>query len=176
MKKTLIAAGIVLLSSAFSCYAVDGYKDIKFGSTLSQVKASKICNLEVFSDSNDVAGMTQYYCGNFPFSGTKTTAMFFFIDGKFQRLAIALNGNINGVYNALKAKYGEPSSQSSMDEVEKMNENGGAVTIKFDYDSIIMAQTKDSVSSIDSNQLIYNSPSYQKQYESLQKNAASNDI
>lgn len=102
--------------------------------------------------------------------------MFFFIDGKFERVAIALKGNVNGVYNALKEKYGEPSSQSSMDEVQSMEQSGGTVSIRFDNDSIIMAQVKNAISKVDISQLIYTSPVYAQKFDNLQKNAASSDI
>lgn len=82
MKLKSIALGMFLFVASSSAMAVDGYKGVKFGSSLNELNAGKLCTWNKYQ-KNKTDGMDYYSCENFKFSGKNTLAMAFFIDKKF---------------------------------------------------------------------------------------------
>lgn len=175
MKLKLISLGVILFTVSSFAIAVDGYKNVKFGSSFSEFNASKLCSWKKY-DKNKTGGMDSYVCDNFKFSGKNSLAMAFFIDGKFERLAIPIEENSMAVIDSLKKKYGEPSSSFTAEEFERAQTFGGAINIKFDKDTIILNVTRDPETKQDTTHLVYTSAEYDAMYKKLQEKSIENDI
>lgn len=172
MKKYLL--GIVLALTAAGAMAVDGYKSVKFGSSIQDVKKANLCSLETSPLKSKIAGLSIYMCFDFKFSGKNTIASFAFLNDKFQRLAINIDSNVTPVFDALAEKYGEPSFMSSRDDIIRAMQTGEPVFFKFDKNTIIIQVEK--VNGVEVTSLIYLSPDYEDILNSMQKNNISGDI
>ena len=175
MKIKSLALGLALSVFSFTSSAVDGYKGVKFGSDVKTVLAAKLCNLQKYND-NKTKGLDAYYCNNFKLSGKDTTAMAIFLDGKFERLSISLNMDINPVMATLEKKYGKASSMSTPEEAKKVMSEGGSIHIKYDNDTIIATVDRDIEEKKEYTHLIYTSPDYDKLLSQLQVRELDNDL
>lgn len=172
MKLKTIFIGVSLIAVSFTSSAVDGYKNVKFGSGLDTLKAAKLCAWRHF-DENHEKGIDSYYCDNFNFSGVKTVAMSIFIKNSFERFSIVINDNINvsALLSSLQQKYGKPSSSFTSEEFDSFQAHGGSLTVKFDNDTVMLGMNHDPETKAYATQLVYSSPSYfEKLKEQQQKN------
>jgi hypothetical protein len=107
--KTLIALILLIPTSS---YAVEGYKDIKFGISIEQLRKKKPCHL---TDTDKISGAPNglaYSCMDYAFNGSKTSAIFLFIDKKLLRIAINAGSTPQDaaiLVNGLNSKYGKPN-------------------------------------------------------------------
>ncbi|MEC5319290.1 hypothetical protein VSX61_10105 [Brenneria populi subsp. brevivirga] len=175
MKVKSLALGLVLSVFSFTSSAVDGYKGVKFGSDVKTVLAAKWCNFKKYNE-NETKGLDAYYCENFKLSGKDSLAMAIFLDGKFERLSLTLNIDINSVIAALEKKYGNASSASTPEEVKKAMELGGSIYIRYDNDTVIVIGSRDIEAKKDYSQLVYTSPDYDKRLSELQAKELDNDL
>lgn len=107
-----IGIAVLLLSSASSANAVDGYKNLKFGMTEAQVKASNICNFE--SGEKDSNGITTLTCFDFLYGNSNRIASAFIYKNKLYRFTINIPiESAFPVINQLSKKYGGLSSRST---------------------------------------------------------------
>ncbi|QHP82375.1 hypothetical protein EO763_22190 [Pectobacterium odoriferum] len=173
--KFKIIIGVFLSALSFSSTAVDGYKDVKFGADVNTVLAANLCSLKK-NESGKIKGVESYYCTDFKFSGSDTLAIVFFLNGKFERLAINLNANIDAVASALGKRYGKPSSLSTPEEADWALANGGAIYIRYDNDTVFITAHRDASTRKDLGQLIYTSPSYANLMKLLQEKNLENDL
>ncbi|EKN3723886.1 TPA: hypothetical protein PXJ53_003323 [Yersinia enterocolitica] len=174
MKFRTISLGLALAVMSSSVLAVDGYKGVKFGSNVDTLLKSNICSFEKYN--SDTPGLISYACRDFKFSGAKTIAMAFFLDGKFQRLAISLNRNSESVLDGLIKKYGAPSSASTAEEMERASTSGEAIYVRFDHDTVYMRGQKNRSTGKEDGFLIYTSPEYEKELLKIQSKAVQDDL
>ncbi|MFD3249444.1 hypothetical protein [Rahnella aquatilis] len=173
MKKIAVILG--LLIAAPSAYAVDGYKNIKFGSSIDEVKNAHVCSMKDYKA--DTPGMDSIVCNDFKFSGGKTQAFAIFLNGKFERFAILLrNNDTDAIITGLKDKYGTPSSTSSQDELQEAVKNGGNIFIKFDNDTVVFQGSRDSETLKDTGFLIYTTSDYDSKLTSLKSKEFKEDL
>ncbi|MGX7911113.1 hypothetical protein [Klebsiella pneumoniae] len=170
-----ISLGILLAFISFQSFAVDGYKDVKFGVDVKSVLAAKWCNFKKYNDGG-IKGLQSFYCTNFKFSGSDTLAVAIFLDGKFERLAISLNSGIDPLTSALEKKYGKPSSTSTPEEGQKAMTQGGSIYIRYDNDTVLLVGTRDISEGKDRSQLIYSSADYDKKLSALQAQNLEGDL
>ncbi|WP_053014291.1 hypothetical protein [Xenorhabdus griffiniae] len=170
MKRVLL--GLMLSTLSLSSWAVDGYKGVKFGSSIDDVINSKLCTIVI--SGSDVKGVTNYRCDDFDFAGKKTLAYFSFIKGEFKRLIIQINPNIGLLTNSLEAKYGSPSFQSSEEDIKRSTITGEPIDIMFDKNTIIISVKK--INGSDIALLSYTDPNYSTEYKALSNQKYNNDI
>jgi len=176
MKYKLFSLGFMLLTVSLPIMAVDGYKDVKFGSGINELKSAKLCSWKVDYDEN-VKGMESYYCDNFKFSGKDSFAMAFFINKKFERFVITIpTSNLSSVLESIKKKYGDPTSTFTAEDAEEVKTIGGEINVKFDNDTVIVNLSRSTDTKEDSAYLIYNSPMYDDLYKKLQEKNIESDI
>ncbi|EPO2452360.1 MULTISPECIES: hypothetical protein [Providencia] len=174
MKKILL--GALLSIFVANANAVDGYKNIKFGSSIKDVVNANVCSLKEFPDTNKVAGLTNYGCFDFQFGGKNTIAMAFFINGKFQRFAINIDDNYVSVLNGLIEKYGKPSSSDTPEKIKRADSTGEPVFVKFDNDTVVLRVQKNMSTGKESALLIYTSPKYDELLSKITKDSIIDDI
>ncbi|WP_314140407.1 hypothetical protein [Buttiauxella noackiae] len=175
MKIKSIVFGLSMMMVTFSSLAVDGYKNVKFGTPLKTLQDAGWCSWKKYNDTN-IKGMDSYTCSNFKFSGADTLAMAFFLNGKFQRLAISVNNGIDALSSSLVKKYGEPSSRFTQSEIESVQSNGGTISVKFDNDTVILAVSRDVKNNSELTQLIYSSVDYDTILKQVQIKNMENDL
>lgn len=168
MKIKIVVIGLILSLTSSLAMAVDGYKDVKFGSSIKEVLDKKWCNWTAYKNSKP-SGLQGYYCTDFKFSGQPTLAIAIFIDGKFERLSIILNRDITPVISALQKKYGPQSSSSSKEDSTKAIEHGGEIYIKFDNDTVFVSVNRDVKTQKDTSSLVYTSQNYDNLYAKTQE-------
>lgn len=173
MKLRTISLGLALAVMSSSVLAVDGYKGVKFGSNIDTLLKSNICSFIKYDDSPTV---TTYFCKDFKFSGSNTIAMAFFLDGKFQRLAITLNVKVDSVFDGLVKKYGPASSTSTAEEMHNASTTGKPIYIRFDNDTVFILGQKDLSTGKDNGMLIYSSPNYAKELTKIQSKNIQDDL
>ncbi|MBC3228338.1 hypothetical protein [Serratia fonticola] len=176
MKHKLLTLGFILLAASSSALAVDGYKGVKFGSTLSDLKAANLCPWKKY-ESGNFKEIESYYCNDFKFSSKKTFAMAFFINDKFERLAITVpTTDFSAVLDGMKTKYGAPTTMATPEEADSVKLYGGSLSVKFDNDTIILNLSRDNATKEDSAYLIYSSQKYDEFYKQLRDKSVLNDI
>ncbi|MCX7134381.1 hypothetical protein [Aeromonas sp.] len=171
MIRWLTAVIISLMSLDAS--AVDGYKDLKFGTSKVEIQKRKICSFSASPDATD----STLSCTDFNFGGKKRMAFAYFLDGKFQRFAIAIDiAEVVGIANGLKDKYGPASSMSTKEEFSTVDTSPGSeASIKFDNDTIIIKMTNDE-SYGKFGMLIYTDADYERSYYDKQSTSLKDDL
>ncbi|MDE9466866.1 hypothetical protein [Xenorhabdus bovienii] len=172
MKMKNILLGLVLSILSLSSWAVDGYKGVKFGSSIDDVINSKLCTIVI--SGSDVKGVTNYRCDDFDFAEKKTLAYFSFINGEFKRLIIRINPSVGLLVNSLEAKYGSPSFQTSEEDIKRSVVTSEPRDIMFDKNTIIVSVKK--INGSDVALLSYTDPNYSAEYNALSNQKYNDDI
>ncbi|MGR6980829.1 hypothetical protein ACUHGC_05325 [Testudinibacter sp. P27/CKL/0425] len=129
--KTILFAAITTLST--QAMAVDGYKDLKFGMSLKQVKKSYPCKWTAYTHVKN-----SWHCPKILFMGENTTMLTTFDDGKLARVAINVPISLSErLINALKEKY---TISTYYDENDTFSE------VKFDDDTVTLQMKKGNAS------------------------------
>lgn len=166
MKKIFLIACLLLLPA--TTWAVDGYKDLKFGMSKAAIKKSKICKFTDYDiDVKDIAGL---YCNNFVFNGSQIEAYAFFIDNKFLRFVITPPINmLDTIGESLEEKYGPPTGMSSKDEldaVDKFPDRKAFVAFKK---GAVVLKISSSENGTQGLSIVYQSPEYERLLTKKQK-------
>lgn len=169
MKRVLL--GLVLIILSLNSWAVDGYKSLKFGNTIKQLIDSKICTFKKVSVKNQ---LTTYACDDFKFGEQNTIGMAAFINDKFKRLVINIDGPLEPLIESLNKKYGLPSSMSDEEAIKNYDQTGKPVFIRYDKDTII-AQTQFDGGKIIT-MLIYTVPDYDAEARKAMLGSIDKDI
>ncbi|HGU9904403.1 TPA: hypothetical protein ACNFPO_004452 [Citrobacter freundii] len=169
------ALGLLLLTFSSVSLAVDGYKNVKFGSSFKQLQNANFCNWKRY-DEKKIPGLDSYYCENFQFGSERTMAMAFFINGQFKRFGIVFDSDVSAVLNGLQKKYGEPSSTFDANKMDELKAYGGSASIGFDKDTVVVTLTRDPTTKQDSTQLIYTAQDYEKLYGALKSKNLEGDL
>ncbi|NHB90771.1 hypothetical protein [Photorhabdus cinerea] len=173
MKRVLL--GLMLSTLSLSSWAVDGYKGVKFGSSIDDVINSKLCTYKKIENSvYNIKEVSSYVCYDLNFSGKKTTAIFTFIDNKFQRISIDVDPDTAYLMEALQHKYGRPSSRPDQDQIALSKTTGIPVSFGFDDDTIFVAKRYTNGNS--SALLIYTTSHYEEKIRQLSTSNLSQDI
>ncbi len=165
-----IAAAIVIFFVSLPSYAVDGYKDLKFGMGASDVLANQPCTL--LPATSQYSRITIYGCDDLQFGNALTTAGAFLIDGKLLRVGIQVPSNSAlNTLDALIDKYGAPSTTYSSEELQRIGKTPNAeVIVNFDMGTILLhLRTQPNLSTTAF--LIYQDTSYEALFEAIQKEA-----
>lgn len=168
-----LIAGLLISSISLPSLAVDGYKSIKFGMTVEQVKNTKLCNFEHETALNPVISMVA--CSNLSFSGHVTTARGFFISGKLARFSIDLANEEQGgeVVRGLSRKYGADGGTKWI----PISGNEKALDAYFDKGTIIQRTVLDTKSGEPtSGSLIYTIANYDDLIKLESSKVDSNDL
>ncbi|PHM47106.1 hypothetical protein [Xenorhabdus miraniensis] len=174
MKIKSVLLGLLLSVSSLSSWAVDGYKGVKFGSSVKELMDAKLCNFQKLPPTSNLKEFSIYACSDFQFSGKKTLAMAAFLNGKFKRFLINVDSNINPLINALTKKYGTPSSMSSEEELVRALSTGETVFVSYDNDSIVIKVEKKNGS--ETVTLMYTDPKFDDEKNALSLDKIANDI
>lgn len=111
--KKIIALTALLFPLLGQAVPVDGYKDLKFGMTLEQVKESSLCESKWIY----VKDINTWGCNRFKFGDIYVTAGTMFVDAKLARVALKIpNSHMADIYLKLVEKYGKPD-QSKQPEI-----------------------------------------------------------
>ena len=171
-KLFFIFALIIIYSN--NVYAVDGYKQFKFGIKKEQVVKQNPCVLNEIPLED---GVVMLGCLDFPFGGGLTDASFFFINDVFLRIAINLpKDKAFAVIEGLSKKYGRPSSESSRVSFRAVDTTPNTEAFfAFDNDTVILKIVTDA----GMNQaalLIYTSKDYDKNLIKIHKKSLVGDL
>lgn len=115
MKNTIL----FLLIFPSTVLAVDGYKDLKFGTSYAQLKKLKKCDLEEQKEFT-TKSLRIYQCEDFDFNGKKMLATFHFVNDRLLKITIAVGRSLDenfALTKALKEKYGEFTHKPTHEEV-----------------------------------------------------------
>lgn len=139
MRKTLLCCLLALILTTSPLFAVDGYKSLKFGMSLEEVKKDKICG---WIDDGAVKKQHMHiiYCLDLKFNGELIMALAYFIDNKFLRLAWELSYNDQeSMMTGLNKKYGIASTHPSIQSIENFsNLPNQEIWYGFDGDTILL--------------------------------------
>lgn len=176
MRKILLCCLLALILPASSLFGVEGYKNLKFGMSLEEVKKSKLCGW--VDDGTVKVQHTHFiYCTDFKFNGESIIAMAYFIDDKFLRLAIMISYNdLDNTLAGLKKKYGSLSyipSQQSIDNFD--NSPNQEIWYGFDGNTVYLKLTSDKFYTKTA-YLIYTSLLFDKLRKEKQMNSIKDDL
>lgn len=135
MKRYLLS--LILAFTATGAMAVDGYKEVKFGSSFEAMRSAGLCDFQIASKQPEHKNIVMYNCLDFQFDGNHTMAAASFIGGKFGKLQIMVDSPVNSVLEALYKKYGAPSSSSTEEEMQNAIITGNPIYVRFDKDTVI---------------------------------------
>lgn len=146
LKKTY-ALAVLLTTLSTSVIAAEGYRDMKFGSSMSKVLAQANCTL---GEPEEAPIGKMYTCEDFSFAGKQTEAGFFFANDKFIRIAIVLpNEDVVKTIETLKKKYGlaSHSTQKEMESIDTSPNKTAYINFDNNHISLIMASDEEGDSS-----------------------------
>ena len=164
-----------LLAFSTSSIAVEGYKDIPFGSSEADLVAKNICTMQQVKTG--VTRFTQYGCNDFKFGGRVTTAYAYFIDGKFLRLAVDVAwSEMTTVSDLIFKKYGPISSKSTEEEMSALDAKPNATAyLAFDQDTVyLIMQTDENMNK--AGVVLYSDPSFEQKALEVKQAALANDL
>jgi len=154
-------------------YAVDGYKNFKFGISKKQLMKESSWALTESKIGNEVTALGSE---DFNFGGGKVAAFFYFIDDRFLRIAIEVPiDKALAVVEGLSSKYeiSSGSPQSAFEAVD--NHPNMEAFLAFDKDTIYLYYTSDEISNKTA-MLLYTSPEFDALLLKNQKESLSNDL
>lgn len=168
IKNTLLLSCLVAFSA--SSVAVEGYKDLAFGSSEADLLAKKICTMKKMETG--MPGYTQYGCNDLQFGGRTTTAYAYFINGEFLRLGIDVAwSEMTAVSDLIFKKYGQPSSQSTKEEMFAIDTTPNATAYwAFEQDTVYMMMQSDA-NLQKAGIVMYSAPSYEQKATEVQRAA-----
>lgn len=178
MRKTLLCCllALALMLPASSLLAVDGYKSLKFGMSLEEVKKTKICGW-VDNGAVEIKHIHIIYCLDFKFNGEPIAAAAYFIDNKFLKLVINIPySDRNSTLAGLNKKYGSLSRIPSQQSIDNFNSlPNQELWYGFDGDTIYLLCRSNKFYK-KSAALIYTSPLYDKLLTEKQVNSLKDDL
>lgn len=156
-------------------YAVDGYKNLKFGDSERKVLESGICAFQ--KTPSGMPGVDYFSCTDMQFGGHKVEAGAFFIGGKFLRLVIEPNiDTVQGLMQSLSQKYGPVSSSSSQESFTAVDTRPNTEAfLAFDNDTVYLNIYSDE-NNLQGAVLIYTSPQYDVNLLKMQSGSVEGDI
>lgn len=177
MKKivSVLITILVILWSSSSVYAVDGYKDLLFGSQKSDILSKP--GYSFVRSQIDQPGVEFYVCQNFKFGDRFVEAGALFVEDKFLRFIIEVPvEQARAVVDGLKSKYGPVSSSSSQAAFEAVDvyPNSEAF-LAFDGDTVYFKLSSDN-NKKQSAILIYTSPAYDQFLLATEQQGVANDL
>jgi hypothetical protein len=105
---------LISLTSSFSgasANTVDGFRDYKFGSSLSKLKEMRPCALT--PEENPPKGLDFYHCHDFKIFNKKSVITFEFRKDRLIRVAFIIHAQtidfFDDVFKSMTEKYGKPS-------------------------------------------------------------------
>lgn len=123
--KTIALTAILLVMSTTAMAAeesqapIEGYKSAKFGMTQQQLAKTKLCTFDARKPKSE---RFERLCSDLKFSGETTDAIFVFVGGELDEINVLFNpDDLEGVFNGLKKKYGEPLQRHEiLEDFKKM--------------------------------------------------------
>lgn len=176
MFKTLLYCLLALILSASPLLAMEGYKSLKFGMSLEEVKKNKLCTW-VDDETMQTQTSRVLYCFNLKFSGESILATAHFIDNKFLRLGLTLTyDELNHMLAALEKKYGIMSYTPSKENIKNFN-NLPNQTLWYEFagGAIFLRCTSNQFYK-KSMLLIYTSPLFDKLFKEKRVNLLKDDL
>ncbi|WP_429169394.1 hypothetical protein [Aeromonas hydrophila] len=168
IKNTLLLSFLVAFSA--SSFAVEGYKDLAFGSSEADLLAKKLCTMKKVETG--MARVAQYNCNDFKFGGRMTTASAFFIDGEFLRLGVDVAwSEMTTVSDLIFKKYGPLSSLSTEEEMRALDTTPNVTAYwAFEHDTVyLMMQTDANMQK--AGVVMYSAPSFEQKALEVQQSA-----
>ena len=157
------------------CLAVDGYKKLKFGSSVKQILKNKPCSLSKLKMGDKL--VTAYTCQDFIFGGKNVEAIAYFINGKFLRFGILVDTESTpALVQGLTEKYGVPSSSSGTQSFQVVDQRPNTEAfVAYDADTIYLKIMTDA----NMNQsvlLLYTSPKFDQIRQLKEKKSLQSDL
>ncbi|RLS81164.1 MAG: hypothetical protein DWI04_06960 [Planctomycetota bacterium] len=140
-----------------AAYAVDGYKDLRFGMTQKEIRGLCPVPLAEVPGAGPGSGFTtMLYTEEFPFNGSSHLATFGFNGDSFKMFQVHLKAaEFDAVFRGLKEKYGEPDFgpdfneelfRKAVDRILAASLKPGAMVVgTFDWKSIKLIARQDGV-------------------------------
>lgn len=178
MRKKAFLAFCVFVAVVFcqpSAWAVDGYKDLLFGSAKSDILNKP--GYTFVKSEIDQPGVEFYGCTDFKFGNQIVEAGACFVDGKFLRFIIVVPvDQVTGILDGLKNKYGSASSSSPKEAFEAVDAfPNSEAFLAFDNDTVYLKISSDARKQ-QSAILIYTSPEYDQHLVKMQRQGVENDL
>jgi len=172
-----ILATMFLMGSLVSnqVFAVDGYKNLKFGISLNETLINVKCSFE--DADSGLPGVQMISCPDFSFGADKVSSAMLYIDGKLLRIIIEPSVElVDGILAGLMKKYGEPSFRSPEEDFHAIDQfPNRQAELGWDNDTVFLRFLSDQFG----NQgilLIYTSPEYDKQMLLNQEQSLGDDL
>ncbi len=170
---SFVIAAFLLVGTSSS--AVDGYKDLKFGTAKAEILKKSEYNF--IKAPIDQTGVEMYSCQNFKFGNKIVEAAAFFIDDSFLRFVIVLPiDQIQGILASLNEKYGAVSSSSPQEAFAAVDTYPNTEAfLAFDNDTIYVKISSDA-NRKQTAMLLYTSPDYDKGLLKIQQTGFEGDL
>lgn len=131
---------LIALLVSEAALAVGGFKNLKFGMSVVEVRAIKYCTLE-YKETSEKAADT-YVCHDLKYGTKKTSAAFYFINNKLARVAIDVGDRYSDMELAatfLRDEYGSPSSMFDVRAIQAFNDGiRDELIIGFEDDTVVL--------------------------------------
>jgi hypothetical protein len=180
--KNKIKSRISIICLIYACiifmptysYAIDGYKNFKFGMNEKEILKMNPCSLQ---SETMQPHFTALQCTDFTFGGESVNGAFFFVDKELLRVAIFPSINkFTVILNQLKKKYGAPSSSSGQNSFKKLDQMPNQEAfLAFDKNTIYLKISSDETN-IKSIILLYTSKKYDQKLLEQQQNSIEGDL
>lgn len=174
MKHLLVVAAVavaILFVWNRPAWAVDGYKQFKFGMSEGEVRATKVCNF-IRTDVQDLE------CSDFTFAGQRSVATFYFIDGKLLQVTFVLGekskAEMKLLILQLYKKYGAFKEISLAKESDEFGSSDRDIAMGFDGNTVMLYIMR--LPTRELAMLIYKSPQYEQEAQKQKAEALKKDL
>jgi hypothetical protein len=131
---------LVVLVASDLLLAADGYEEIKFGINLEQLKKDKVCSLQARESADKKS--VNYICHDFKYAKRKTTALFYFVDQKLERIVFSVGQRYLDMQLAavgLRHEFGSPTSMFDLSAIKAYNKGvRDQLSMAFDKDTVFL--------------------------------------
>lgn len=172
MKLLKMGAFLVAGLMASNVFAVDGYKEFKFGMTKEQAKKAYKCNWY----KDPTPDMDILACDKYPFSKKKVPIGLIFIDEKLERVILVMDGplgNEQGIIKGLNEKY-SLSTPVDSHRLASLYPND-VIDTKWDEDTVIFRYVVDNLRNIQM-LLMYSAADFDEKLIKSQQDSTKSDL
>ena len=168
---------MILLLFLTQLYAVEGYKNLKFGMTKDEVMKSGLCTFTDIIKDKEQPYLESIKCTDLKMNGKNTTAFAYFIENKFLRIGIGFDiKDASAITNLIVKKYGyRTSPKGDLHLEKKVIIPNNSTWIGFDNDTVFMLFETDNLLNI-TPYLVYTSPLFNELILERKKIGFADDI
>jgi hypothetical protein len=165
MKTGSVMVILIVVCMAQQTFAVDGYKDLKFGESYEEIDSKKKPCDWIKSGWNHEFGLLEATCKDLKFASHRIPAYFAFLDNQLHLVILTIPLSMAKVaVDSLTGKYGKPEFASPTEDFKKVDTTPNSKAIISWKSATIQFKIMRSKSNVVTAEIFYKSDQFLKLY------------